>query len=135
MSDEREAKMVIVARKEVLDKARKGKCMGQGGHAASTWMIDRCARFNDSPHWSKAERQWMFKDKQSKVVLQAKDLAEIEVVKKLFEDAGIQVYLIVDAGKTEFDGPTETCLAVGPDWADEIDKITGKEGSHPLKLY
>jgi PTH2 family peptidyl-tRNA hydrolase len=32
----------------------------------------------------------------------------------------------VDAGLTEFNGvPTKTCIAIGPNWSDEIDEITG----------
>lgn len=34
--------------------------------------------------------------------------------------------LITDSGKTEFNGvPTITCLAVGPDTAENVDRITG----------
>jgi peptidyl-tRNA hydrolase, PTH2 family len=40
--------------------------------------------------------------------------------------AGLPVSLIVDRGKTEFQGvPTKTCCA-GPAWADEVDAITGE---------
>jgi peptidyl-tRNA hydrolase, PTH2 family len=36
------------------------------------------------------------------------------------------VYLITDAGHTEFKGvPTKTCLAIGPNDVDEIDVVTG----------
>lgn len=41
-------------------------------------------------------------------------------------EAGLEVHLIVDSGKTEFHGhPTRTCLAIGPDDNDKIDAITG----------
>ena len=40
--------------------------------------------------------------------------------------AGLTVHLITDAGLTEFKEPTKTCLAIGPDRADKIDKITGE---------
>ena len=41
-------------------------------------------------------------------------------------EAGLEVHLITDRGKTEFHGePTNTCLAIGPDEADKIDEITG----------
>ncbi len=34
--------------------------------------------------------------------------------------------LITDAGRTEFHGePTNTTLAIGPDYSEKIDKITG----------
>ena len=36
------------------------------------------------------------------------------------------VQLCVDAGRTEFHGvPTATCCAIGPDWPERIDPITG----------
>jgi PTH2 family peptidyl-tRNA hydrolase len=34
--------------------------------------------------------------------------------------------LITDAGKTFFKEPTKTCLAIGPDKEEKIDRITGK---------
>jgi PTH2 family peptidyl-tRNA hydrolase len=41
-------------------------------------------------------------------------------------EAGLEVHLITDSGRTEFHGqPTRTCLAIGPDEADKIDAITG----------
>lgn len=41
-------------------------------------------------------------------------------------EAGLEVHLITDSGKTEFHGePTRTCLAIGPDEAEKIDEITG----------
>ena len=46
---------------------------------------------------------------------------------KKADDARIPNALIQDSGKTEFDGvPTYTCLAIGPDDADKIDKINGE---------
>jgi PTH2 family peptidyl-tRNA hydrolase len=45
--------------------------------------------------------------------------------------AGLVVHLITDRGLTEFGGvPTRTCLAVGPDYDDLIDPVTGG-----LELY
>jgi PTH2 family peptidyl-tRNA hydrolase len=42
-------------------------------------------------------------------------------------EAGLEVHLITDNGKTEFHGePTRTCLAIGPDDAEKIDAITGR---------
>jgi PTH2 family peptidyl-tRNA hydrolase len=47
------------------------------------------------------------------------------------KDAGLAAHLITDSGKTEFDGvPTKTCCAIGPDYSDRIDKVTGH-----LELY
>jgi len=49
----------------------------------------------------------------------------MEIYDKALE-AGLEVHLITDSGRTEFHGePTNTCLAIGPDEADKIDAITG----------
>jgi PTH2 family peptidyl-tRNA hydrolase len=43
------------------------------------------------------------------------------------KQAGLICSLIVDAGLTEFGGvPTKTCCAIGPAWAEDVDKITGE---------
>ena len=42
------------------------------------------------------------------------------------KDAGLTVHLITDSGLTEFHGiPTKTCLAIGPNFSEKIDPITG----------
>jgi PTH2 family peptidyl-tRNA hydrolase len=42
------------------------------------------------------------------------------------QQAKLDVHLCVDSGLTEFNGvPTKTCLAIGPDYSDVIDQITG----------
>jgi len=43
----------------------------------------------------------------------------------------LETHLITDNGTTEFNSvPTNTCIAIGPDYSDKIDMIT----KH-LKLY
>lgn len=46
------------------------------------------------------------------------------------EAAGLEVNMVRDLGLTEFKEPTNTCLAIGPDYSEKIDKITSK-----LPLY
>jgi peptidyl-tRNA hydrolase, PTH2 family len=51
---------------------------------------------------------------------------ELLCVVKAAQEAGLLVQLCVDAGRTEFHGvPTPTCCAVGPDFPERIDPITG----------
>ena len=39
----------------------------------------------------------------------------------------LHVSLIVDSGRTEFkDVPTKTCLAIGPEFPEDTDKVTGE---------
>jgi len=40
-------------------------------------------------------------------------------------ESGLTVELITDSGRTEFKEPTRTCLGIGPDDPEKIDKITG----------
>ena len=51
------------------------------------------------------------------------DLLEIEAIA---ERSGIRCCRITDSGRTVFNQqPTVTCLAIGPDYSDVINKITG----------
>lgn len=79
---------------------------------------------------SKQEIEWI-KDIFAKVTVRVNSEEELMEIKKKAEDEGLVCELIVDSGKTEFGGvPTPTCLAIGPDYADKIDKVTGD-----LELY
>jgi len=67
----------------------------------------------------------------TKVCLQVNSEAELMAVHDAAKAAGLTVFLITDMGATEFHGvPTKTCLAIGPDLAENIDKVT-----KDLKLY
>lgn len=75
--------------------------------------------------WDEATQIWM-EDGFTKIGLQVDSDAELKDLCEKAKDAGLKAYLIVDNGTTEFNGrPTATCLAIGPDFSDEIDKITG----------
>ena len=67
----------------------------------------------------------------AKVVVKVNDLAELLQIRDNAKNAGLEVHLIVDSGRTEFHGEsTPTCIAIGPDYSDKIDPITGH-----LELY
>ena len=74
---------------------------------------------------SEAEELWIrgiFK----KVCLKVDSEQELLDIHKKALEAGLVSYLITDAGLTEFNGvPTNTCIGIGPDYADKIDVITG----------
>lgn len=128
MSD---VKQVIVIRKDL--KMRRGKEIAQGAHASIAWLTNRLSLIEYKGHdeviydciLEDFEHDWiegLFTKVCCKVESEEELLAIYEAAKK----ARLNVHLITDAGKTEFDGvPTRTCLAVGPNRTEDVDKITG----------
>jgi|SRR5262252_3992304 len=146
-----EVKQVLVIRRDV--GMRRGKEIAQGSHAAAEFLIRRVLRAANASWpiegtvsiWealqiTQEQRTWMESGMTTKVVLQAKDEAELLEVERLCKEAGVEVFLIQDAGLTATgEGlkgvPTYTALGIGPTKAHDIDRITGPDGIHPLKLY
>lgn len=120
-----EIKQVLVIRKDL--KMRRGKEIAQGAHAAMAFLVKKSLRKEE---FTEVERLWM-EGLFTKVCVRVDSEAELLAVAQAAEKEGLRVEIITDAGKTEFAGfPTRTCLAVGPDIASRIDKVT----SH-LELY
>lgn len=132
MSDRR-AKQVIVMRTDL--NMRRGKMVAQGAHASLgvllgiehpdshpiTWDRDRM-----TSEQSRAITEWL-KGSFAKVCVGVPSEGELMRVYAEAVDANLPTKLITDAGHTEFHGvPTRTCLAIGPCWADEVDRITGE---------
>lgn len=127
-------KQVIVIRKDL--KMRRGKEIAQGAHASMSFLAKRVVAFNasrfgsDYVEFTEAERLWI-EGRFTKVCLQVDSEQALLDVEARARTAGLEVHLITDAGATEFNGvPTRTCLAIGPDYAEKIDAVTGD-----LKLY
>jgi peptidyl-tRNA hydrolase, PTH2 family len=122
-----EAKQVIVIRRDL--KMRRGKEIAQGSHASMEWLIQK-VRGGPAVRFSEAEHAWL-NEGTVKVACQVDGEEEFRAIIKQAAEAGVRVHVITDMGRTEFHGvPTVTALAVGPDWADQVDKVTGG-----LKLY
>ncbi len=114
-------KQVIVMRRDL--GMRRGKEIAQGSHASMIWLALRIRQpgyaFND------AESQWL-NGSFTKVCVRADSEEELLGVVQKAREAGVMAYVCVDAGRTEFHGvPTPTCCAVGPDFPERIDPITG----------
>lgn len=124
-------KQVIVVRRDL--KMRRGKEIAQGSHASCSWMAKLLWAYwteNKTLTLTTPQEHWL-REKFTKVCLQVESEAELLEIYEKAKAAGLDVHLITDAGKTEFHGvPTNTCLAIGPDWEEKIDPITGH-----LKLY
>jgi PTH2 family peptidyl-tRNA hydrolase len=107
-------KQVILVRDDL--KLTKGKMAAQASHASVAAVLK--SHKDDLKKW---QEQGM-----KKVVLKVKDIQELQAYKAKAEDAGLVVSLISDAGHTHLEPGTVTCLGIGPDKAEKIDKVTGK---------
>jgi PTH2 family peptidyl-tRNA hydrolase len=103
-------KQVILVRQDL--KMPKGKMIAQCAHAS----LEAALKSNKLKEWrSKGTK---------KVILRVKDKEELLKYYKLAKQNKLIIALIKDAGKTFFKKPTITCLAIGPDKEEKIDKVT-----------
>lgn len=107
-------KQVILVREEL--KLPKGKLAAQVSHASvdATLKSDR-----------KLVDLWK-KEGGKKVVLKVKDEKDLFKYKQMAEELGLKTALITDAGHTVLEPGTITCLGIGPDLEEKIDKVSGK---------
>jgi peptidyl-tRNA hydrolase, PTH2 family len=128
-AEQRPTKQVIVIRRDL--RMRRGKEIAQGAHASTAWLAERVLQgmtLNgtvDHVALSAAERSWL-QSSVRKVTVKVNSEEELMAVYQTAIEAGLVVHLVTDRGLTEFGGvPTRTCLAVGPDYDDLIDPVTG----------
>ena len=132
-------KQVIVMRKDL--NMRKGKMIAQGSHASMKIFFDRMRQSVSYPFSNIGDDateiityelesvtpemiEWI-EGSFTKIVLSVNSLEELLAIKKEAEKSGLPVALIEDNGLTEFKGvKTTTCIAIGPDDSEKIDKIT-----------
>ena len=138
-------KQVIIVRKDL--NMRKGKMCAQVAHASMKTILSLCQRTHTivrSPHdpeelypWEETKikefhlekngaiDQWL-EGSFAKVVVSCNSEEELLDIKRQAEEQGLLNALIVDSGATEFANvATTTCLAIGPAYSEDIDKITG----------
>lgn len=119
-----DTKQVIVIRKDL--KMSRGKEIAQGSHASMAFIT----RQINNLQLTEAEDQWL-KTSFKKITLQVDSEQALLDIYNRAKDAGLTCHLVEDSGLTYFHGvPTKTCLAIGPNYSNEIDEITGD-----LKLY
>ena len=121
-------KQVIAVRKDL--NMRKGKLAAQVAHASMKVFFDRLTIF-DNNYAAKIYdltpemKEWI-KGIFTKVVVGVENEDEINRLALMAHGNNVPFAVITDAGHTEFHGqPTVTCIAVGPDKEEKIDKITG----------
>ncbi len=105
-------KQVLVVRTDL--KMGKGKIAAQAAHAA-VLAADK----------SEYKRAWLMESQRKTVV---KVSGEKELLKVLREarEAGLPTALVEDAGHTQVEPGTKTCVGIGPAPSSEIDKVTGE---------
>jgi PTH2 family peptidyl-tRNA hydrolase len=121
-------KMVIVMRGDL--NMRKGKAIAQGGHAAMAFLTRRLITPLEKQGnlttivLRDIEQDWLT-NSFIKICVKVNSEKELDDICRKSLESGLQTHLITDNGLTEFHGkPTKTCLAIGPDDSDKIDKIT-----------
>lgn len=124
MSDkhDRRTKQVIVMRKDL--NMRKGKMVAQGAHASIAWLTRDLHRVGNGK-MTDAERDWI-DGSFVKICVGVDSDEELLSVVARAQELNVSCHLVTDAGFTEFAGiPTHTCCAVGPDWNERVDAVTG----------
>ena len=138
----RRVKQVIVMRKDL--NMRKGKMVAQGAHASIAFLTkDSSIEKRDITQDGKQVELTSFSNNFlypvgfydnlkdwidngfTKICLSVDSEQELLDIYNKAKEAGLVVQLITDSGFTEFNGvPTKTCLAIGPELNEDIDKIT-----------
>lgn len=113
-------KQVIVIRKDL--NMRKGKMVAQGSHASIAFLTRRIQ--NNEP-LTEVQNQWL-QNSFVKICVSVDSEQELLEIQEKATSNGIECHLVTDNGTTEFGGvPTKTCLALGPDYAEKINEISG----------
>ncbi|MBW2992958.1 peptidyl-tRNA hydrolase Pth2 [Candidatus Woesearchaeota archaeon] len=106
-------KQVILVRKDL--NLPKGKLAVQAAHASVRAVLVSDRRKVD--RWDSEGAK--------KAVLKVADLRELKKYISKAKTAKLKTAVITDAGKTVIAPGTTTCIAIGPDDEEKIDKITG----------
>jgi len=127
-----EIKQWIVWRSDL--KVRKGKFASQVAHASMAFLVSRILSKQNGlcleKDFSEEELSWL-KGLFTKICLQVDSEQELKDIHEKAVAAGLTCHLIVDSGKTEFNGvPTPTALAIGPHQPTKVMSVVGH-----LKLY
>ena len=107
-------KQVIIMRGDL--SISKGKIAAQACHAS----LGSYKRADE-----KIIKKWE-REGGKKVVVKVNDLKKLFEVYELIKATDISYYMVQDAGHTELPESTITCLGIGPDEDEKIDKITGE---------
>ena len=121
---EKKVKQVIVMRNDL--KMRRGKQIAQGSHASLGVILDMMKGDSEVRYLEMEDylNEWV-NGIFTKIAVGCNSENELLSLYEEAKDLDIPTKLITDAGLTEFHGvPTNTCIAIGPYWSDEIDELT-----------
>lgn len=126
------SKQVIIIRKDL--KMRRGKEISQGAHASLGSMLKLMKKTKYKYELDIEKNSYLdmwLNGIFTKITCVVDSEEELLKLYKIALEKNIPTVLITDKGLTEFNNiDTKTCIAIGPYYSDEIDKIT----CH-LKLY
>lgn len=119
-------KQVIVIRGDLRnsngEKIRTGKIVAQACHASISFLTKK---LRSNRQITDVESEWI-NGVFTKICVRVDSEQELLDIHNKALSVGIESNLITDAGLTEFNGiPTNTCLAIGPDYSNRIDFVTG----------
>ncbi len=109
-----EYKQAILVRTDL--KMSKGKIAAQVAHAAVEATL-KSSRFKVNP-WKN--------NGMKKIILKVQDQKELIKYQNLAKREKLVASIIKDAGRTELKPGTITCLGIGPDKEEKIDKVTNQ---------
>ena len=115
--DPDDRKLVVLVRNDL--KMTKGKIAAQVAHAAVNCAF--ASKKKDAVNFN----AW-YDSGQAKVVLRVDSERELFEFKSLAEALGITCSLITDAGRTQIEPGSITCLGIGPEKVSVLDRITGE---------
>ncbi len=107
-------KQVILVREDL--KMPPGKLSAQVSHASVEAVLKSSK--NKIDKWKK--------EGMKKIVLKVDSLEELKKLENEAKKLKLVTSVIKDLGLTFFKKPTITCLAIGPDEEEKIDRVTGK---------
>jgi peptidyl-tRNA hydrolase, PTH2 family len=107
-------KQAIVVRKDI--DMGKGKTCAQVSHASLEAYVKSGKEIRE---------QWRMEGAR-KVVVKCDNLDQLLEIFELAKRAGLTCVSITDAGLTQIEPGTMTCIGIGPDEESKVDKIIGK---------
>lgn len=112
-------KMVVVVRTDL--GMGTGKIAAQVGHA-----VLGC--YQKHPNRQSVDK-WD-REGAAKIVLRVETKEELDRIVGMATETGLNSYVVEDAGRTQIEPGSVTCVGIGPDLITKIDEVTGS-----LKLF